>query len=426
MLSSETLNFIAIPTTFIVGDLFWWIAMDQRLRPLRHARLWRALTGGFAALMALYVVLLLATARAMPGVFRASSSPVPMAVHTLAYLWHLLGLGMLGLLVTARWCLDRLAWLGRQLLAMGRPTTVQAPPALGALAPVRGPTVAPGACTRRQILSAAALAAPPLAMGGLSVLSTVHMRDHRLRRFSLALPTLPPQLDGVRIVQVSDTHIGKFLHPSLLPSIASSINALNADFVVFTGDLIDISLEDLPHGIRFLRQLRSRCGLVACEGNHDIMQDRGEFADQMLDSGIPLIIGGQLTLPYRSPGGKEFPVQFLATPWNMTDEFMAEAVKLLEPAIRYDAFPILLAHHPHHFDAATHADIPLVLAGHTHGGQIMLTETIGGGPLRFRYVSGLYQRNGSNLIVNNGLGNWFPLRINAPAEIIEITLHTLS
>ncbi len=53
----------------------------------------------------------------------------------------------------------------------------------------------------------------------------------------------------------------------------------------------------------------------------------------------------------------------------------------------------------------------------------MLTRSIGGGPLRFRYWSGVYQKPGSSLIVSNGVGNWFPLRINAPAEIVHLTLH---
>jgi hypothetical protein len=89
---------------------------------------------------------------------------------------------------------------------------------------------------------------------------------------------------------------------------------------------------------------------------------------------------------------------------------------------RSDAFPILLAHHPHAFDPAAEAGIPLTLAGHTHGGQLMLTEHIGPGPLMYKYWSGMYRKEQSQLVVSNGVGNWFPLRINAPAEIVHITL----
>jgi predicted MPP superfamily phosphohydrolase len=84
------------------------------------------------------------------------------------------------------------------------------------------------------------------------------------------------------------------------------------------------------------------------------------------------------------------------------------------------AVPIVLAHHPHAVDYAI--DVPLTLAGHTHGGQLMLTENMGFGPAMFRYWSGLYRRDDRALVVSNGVGNWFPLRTRAPAEIIHLTL----
>jgi predicted MPP superfamily phosphohydrolase len=88
------------------------------------------------------------------------------------------------------------------------------------------------------------------------------------------------------------------------------------------------------------------------------------------------------------------------------------------------AFPILLAHHPHVFDTAAEMGFPLTLAGHTHGGQLMFDRRHGGGPFFFRYWSGLYKKGRSQMVVSNGIGNWFPLRINAPAEIIHITLRS--
>jgi predicted MPP superfamily phosphohydrolase len=87
-----------------------------------------------------------------------------------------------------------------------------------------------------------------------------------------------------------------------------------------------------------------------------------------------------------------------------------------------EAFPILIAHHPHAFDPAAEAGIPLTLAGHTHGGQLHLSPGVGFGPLMFRYWSGLYRKADAALVVSNGVGNWFPLRVNAPAEIVHITL----
>jgi hypothetical protein len=103
---------------------------------------------------------------------------------------------------------------------------------------------------------------------------------------------------------------------------------------------------------------------------------------------------------------------------RVTASWLRQLVKQRQP----DAFPILLAHHPHAFDAAVEAGLPLTLSGHTHGGQLMLDSRHGGGPFFFRYWSGLYTRGSGQLIVSNGVGNWFPLRINAPAEIVHLTL----
>jgi predicted MPP superfamily phosphohydrolase len=96
----------------------------------------------------------------------------------------------------------------------------------------------------------------------------------------------------------------------------------------------------------------------------------------------------------------------------------SELIRLRDP----EAFPVLLAHHPHAFDAAAAAQLPLTLSGHTHGGQLMLNAETGFGPMMFRYWSGLYTKGDSHLIVSNGVGNWFPLRTSAPAEIIHVTL----
>ncbi|MEQ1854674.1 MAG: hypothetical protein ABMA01_24160, partial [Chthoniobacteraceae bacterium] len=77
-------------------------------------------------------------------------------------------------------------------------------------------------------------------------------------------------------------------------------------------------------------------------------------------------------------------------------------------------------HHPHAWDFT--GEIPLTLSGHTHGGQLMLGPRIGAGPILYRYWSGLYTRPTGALVVSNGVGNWFPVRIQAPAEILHLTL----
>jgi predicted MPP superfamily phosphohydrolase len=112
----------------------------------------------------------------------------------------------------------------------------------------------------------------------------------------------------------------------------------------------------------------------------------------------------------------------MGIPWSRSEKLMREDVNDVVARRDPKAYPILLAHHPHAFDAAADARLPLTLSGHTHGGQLAINRDINAGNVLFRYVSGLYQHGDCKLLVSNGTGNWFPLRVGAPAEIIEITL----
>ena len=167
-----------------------------------------------------------------------------------------------------------------------------------------------------------------------------------------------------------------------------------------------------------------------CIGNHDVIEDEAEFVRQVQQSSIPLLVNGSRMLEVRG-----VPLQLLAIDWahrshdfsadEKTFQFVRQTAAMRDP----NAFPILMAHHPHAYEEAARQNIPLTLSGHTHGGQLMLSKNIGAGSLMFRYWSGLYTKprdmalpNGSQLVVSNGIGNWFPLRINAPAEIVHLTL----
>jgi hypothetical protein len=271
--------------------------------------------------------------------------------------------------------------------------------------------------SRRDVIGAAAVALPPLLLAGSTVAAMTQLGDLRVRRFELKLPGLRPALDGMTIAHVSDLHVGKFTRDCDLRRIVDATNALKCDFVAVTGDLIDLALADLPRALAMVRQLDPRNGLFICEGNHDLIENRHEFERRMEDSGLPFLLEMEQTKQFR---GEQ--VQFLGTRWSHADGELSDSMARVRRLIKPDAFPILLAHHPHAFDPAIAAGVPLTLSGHTHGGQIMLNEKLGFGPAMFRYWSGLYQKGESSLIVSNGAGNWFPLRMNAPAEIIHLTL----
>lgn len=279
---------------------------------------------------------------------------------------------------------------------------------------------------RRDFLRTAAVAAPPV----LTILTTgyalAQQDNFRIRRMIIPLRQLPAELDGLTIAHVTDIHVGRFTEGSVLRKIVETTNQLKADLVLLTGDLINHDLTDLPAAIDAVRNMDSRFGVFMCQGNHDLMRSRSIFDTDVRNGGIPLLVNQTQTVHINSRD-----VQLMGLRWGWSgasapggrgDSWIADSMQVLTPQIRPDAFPILLAHHPHAFDDAAAAGIPLTLSGHTHGGQLMVTPSFGFGPMMYKYWSGLYQQAQSKLVVSNGTGNWFPLRINAPAEIVHITL----
>ena len=295
-----------------------------------------------------------------------------------------------------------------RLIARGRRRRSDGPPSQEAL-------------TRRQFVGFAAGALPTLLTFSLTGVALRQLNDFRIRRLVIPIQGLPPDLHGMTIAQVSDMHVGRFTQGRVLREVVNATNELKSDLVLLTGDLINDALADLDQGLELVRNMNGRFGLYLIEGNHDLIENPREFERRTRASGIPFLLDQSTVVTVRGT-----PVQLFGLSWTRVrqnrDAEISAAVDRLLTQSQPETFRILLAHHPHAFDAAASAGIPLTLAGHTHGGQLMLNERSGFGPAMFRYWSGLYQRDRSNLVVSNGVGNWFPLRVNAPAEIIHVTL----
>ena len=408
-----------------IGDVLWWRAADLRLRRVRAAVAWRMLLGAFMAWQLVYLAFI------GSGVLMQRQLDIrPMVWSVAAYLWHFLLLPAALILLVAR------KGPGQVFRRLRRRAEAPALTAEG-LAEVARPSI-----SRREALGAVVVALPPLVTLAITSKAMPDLGKFRVQRLDLHIPTLPPDLDGLTVAHVTDLHIGRFLPPGAMQRVAEATNALAADLVVFTGDLLDASALSISDGFEFLRLLDPRNGMVLIEGNHDIMAGALGFEGAMKSAGAPLLLDEQQT--FHIPG-RVTPVQLLGITWgdlkkgremgrhgrsaevlfrDPTPEAQAASVTRMASLRRSDAFPVLLAHHPHAFDPAAEAGFPLILSGHTHGGQLMLTKNIGAGPIRFRYWQGLYHKPKSQLFISNGVGNWFPLRVNAPAEIVHLTLHT--
>jgi uncharacterized protein len=374
-------------------SLAWWLWADRRLRALRVRGGWR-LGFGLAVLSLLvgFVWVILSRREVV-------TTPIPAPLYALVLLWGLAFLPFLALPSMLGWSLWSTGWL---IFRRKR---------------ITNPEIAGRKWTRRELLAAVAVSSPVLATFGTTAFCLPRLTRFRIRELTVSLKDLPQALDGMRIAHVTDTHVGKFTRGRVLDDIVTATNRLDADLVLFTGDLIDNTLQDLPAAVKMLQAIKSRAGLFVIEGNHDLFEDPKRFERGVREAGLTLLRNEAATVNIRG-----VPVQLLGIVWKHSEAAIAHDVaavaKLRDPA----AFQILLAHHPHAFDHAAAHGFPLTLAGHTHGGQVMLTPEIGAGPAMFRYWSGLYEKSGQALVVSNGTGNWFPLRVNAPAEIIHLTL----
>lgn len=368
------------------GDLLWWRWAHRRLRgPARVA------LAGYM-LLQLGFMLRILLARFSP---QHDSSPWDVAGMSAAYVWHLVILPF-------------------TLVGMGvRAALAKAQAIIGTRSEA---AVDDGGkrLNRREIL----VAVPPLLAGAVLGVSLGELHRFRVRRMQVAIRALPAALDGMTIAHVCDTHIGRFTDDAMLRKIAEAANNLDADLTLFVGDLIDVALADLGPAIDFAKRLRGRYGVFFCEGNHDLIEDVTNgthlFETMTRAAGLPMLFDETATVQVRGQ-----PVQILGGRWYRTWQTQFRNIPPLMAEIDPNAFPIFLSHHPHGWDYST---APLTLSGHTHGGQLMLNERLGVGPILFKYWSGLYRRNDQALVVCNGTGNWFPLRTNAPAEIIHLTL----
>jgi hypothetical protein len=381
-------------------DAAWWVLAVR----LAKGRLWRAavsvfMLGQFAAQISL-----------LAGF--DWSRHAPKSVLVAVVIWHFL---VVPLLLAV--CLPLgLARAGAQVVRGSRPRREAPNITPESSAAVSGPL------TRRAFLGNCAVLAPPLLTFGLTGMAQAQLGGFRVRRLSLTIPTLPAVLDGITIAHVTDMHVGGLTDETVLRDMVNTTNALKADLVVMTGDLINQSLGDLATGIDLVKAMQARYGLWMVEGNHDLFDNGGEFERRVKAAGVRLLLDESAVTEVRGQPVQVFGLSWVTGTNALRDRMIDLQMRRMLKQRRPEAFPLLLAHHPHAFDAAARAGLPLTFAGHTHGGYLMLNSQLGAGPVLFRYWSGLYQRAGSQLVVSNGVGNWFPLRINAPAEIVHVTL----
>lgn len=410
--------------TIVLSNLGWWVWADRRFRPLPAAAVWRVLLGVFVWIQVGY----LAAFRLAPSWARQSHGVVPAEVLGVIYLWALI---VLPATIVITLLLGGLRRAFRRRPAADVAAVNEPAPSPSPFAPARGgsrvaddPGATP-ALTRRQLLAAAAVAVPPLVTGAGVAYGRRALYDLHVNRLDVRVPNLPPDLEGLTIAHLTDVHVGKFVEGRYLRRVREAANALRADLHLLTGDLIDLSVGDLPVALDFVSGLDPKHGLVMCEGNHDLIDSPRAFYAGVRARGIPLPVDDAVTVPVR---GRATPVRVLGLRWggagaaSPAEHGYVQSVDRMQREMEPGQFSVLLAHHPHAFDVAAAAGVPLTLAGHTHGGLLMLSERVGPAAAMYRYFRGLYRKGDASLYVSTGVGSWFPLRVNARPEIAHLTL----
>ena len=243
------------------------------------------------------------------------------------------------------------------------------------------------------------------AAGVLAIVGFVQAR--RPRVVSLQIPA---GLD-YRIVQWSDVHIGPTIQRRFVESLVERTNALDADAIVITGDLIDGYVDDLRDAIAPLRDLRARDGVFVVTGNHEYYWRANEWVEEFARLGLTFlknehrVINGDLVIAgVTDPAGHK-----------------PDAGAALKGAPN-DAFTILLAHRPQTVKAAAELGVDLQLSGHTHGGQFFPFNLL----IRWfqPVVAGLHRLSDTLLYVSRGTGYWGPpsrLGVGGEITLIELT-----
>jgi len=271
--------------------------------------------------------------------------------------------------------------------------------------------------SRRRFLARAtyAYAGAGVALSSYGIWSTYRLPQ--VTRRTLVFPDLPPGLDGLKLLHLSDLHAGIHLGEDAMQEIVARANALRPDLIVQTGDMIDISRAYIAPYVRAFRELSAPLGVVTVLGNHDRYTGEREVIQGCRDAGQVFVQNGCHVVERH---GAVLALLGIDDPhnWSADDPQRAD-VDAAQRAAPPDAFHVLLAHRPGAWDTAAPRGIPLTLAGHIHGGQFYL-PLIGwsAGSLITKYVMGHFQRGNSQLYVSRGIGVvGVPIRVFAPPEI---------
>ena len=245
----------------------------------------------------------------------------------------------------------------------------------------------------------------------------------RTRETEMRIANLPKELDGFRIAQIADMQADGRTNGRLLQTYVERVNGLKPDIILFGGDLVTGGTDYIETGAEAMSKMEARYGVYACLGDHDFFSNRDMVARSLVENGITLLDNSAKVIPV---GSAQLSLTGITNVYRTRPA--PRTLASLEQGREESAVRILLTHQPSEWlvDYASERGYDLLVAGHTHGGQIVFPLPgflLTGSSFETAYVTGFYKVGPMLVSINNGLGlTLAAVRYHAPAEVTLITL----
>ncbi len=419
------LIFLALFLIFIAGQIFWIKRIIDLVGRFLPSRIGRTRLAVIAALVYVFVY-----ACSYPGIqstndhiFRTNYDRPLTVVTEALFWWWFIGSMLAFFLVLVFGAGDYAARAATWMYSKIRETTREH---------ANAEISTPAWHSRRRFLkqSAVLVSATPFVAAGYGLL--YGRKDVEVVRQRVRLARLPKGFDSFRIAQLSDIHMGPFTTGDYIRRCVAITNGLKPDLIALTGDYIawDPGLERSV--VSVLASLRAPHGVFGCLGNHEEESETEAYV-----SGLFTAQGVRILRQERTPirlDGDELNLIGIDCPRTQSERDEEEEYRrdvnrrLHQQLVIPGTVNILLSHEPNVFvfDRAADLGIDLILAGHSHGGQLALEFVHRGLNLShmfYRYTSGWYEQRSTKLYVNRGIGTTgFPIRLGARPEITVLEL----
>jgi predicted MPP superfamily phosphohydrolase len=310
---------------------------------------------------------------------------------------------------------DRLAWAG--LLAMGLFSSLLVLTLARDLVLLLAATFGVHAAA----LSIWSAVAVPSLAGLASLIGFINARRvARVVDVDVPITGLPDALHGFTIAQISDIHVGPTIKRNYLEAIVNAVNALDADLIAITGDLVDGSVNRLAPHTAPLAMLAARHGTYFVTGNHEYYSNAHAWIAELRRLGLTVLLNEHVVLSHRDAtllvaGVTDYSAH------HFDESHRSDPHAALAGAPAHAAVKVLLAHQPRSAAAAADAGFDLQLSGHTHGGQFFPWNFFV--PMQQPYTAGLNRLRQLWVYTSRGTGYWGPpKRFGAPSEITRLRL----